>query len=157
ISPYSGSGGTRSSAWAMETARDPRLSHSVALISSPLIMYSTIISSGSQIATYPAMRAPRSRFASVSRFRKWMYASRVRGRSVRLCGNRWTVEMGIGRGELHHPKYHHGRDCATLLRGGRVLIQLLLDVHLRDGADDLVDHLAVLEEQEHRDRAHVEA
>src|SRR3954471_10554932 len=53
------------------------------------------------------MRAPRSRFASVRRFRRWMYASRVRGRSVRLNGNLWTVDRGIGRGN-YTPEIPHG-------------------------------------------------
>src|SRR5689334_14499536 len=40
---------------------------------------------------------------------------------------------------------------------GRVLLELGLDARLRMRADDLVDDLSALEEQEHRDRADVEA
>src|SRR5690242_19211171 len=59
-------------------------------------------SSGSQIATYPDTRAERSRFASVSRLRRWMYASRVRGSSTRACGYRrpatwWCIAMREGK------------------------------------------------------------
>ena len=76
--------------------------------------------------------------------------------------------MGIGRRGYTNPKYHMARGFATCVRRKpdadrtlgpvrvfgtslrRVLLQLLLDVHLRDGADDLVDDLAILEEQQHR-------
>src|SRR5687768_18509775 len=43
------------------------------------------------------------------------------------------------------------------LRLRSVLLQLGLDVRLWYRANDLVDHLAILEEQQQRDRAHVEA
>src|SRR3954463_12555552 len=59
----------------------------------------------------------------------------------------YTITTSAGRASPPGPR----------LRSCGVLLQLLLDVHLRDGAHDLVDDLAVLEEQQHRDGPDVEA
>src|SRR4051794_8354013 len=47
-------------------------------------------------------------------------------------------------------------DGSGALSGGRVLLELRLDHGLRHRADDLIDDLAVLEEQQHRNRADIE-
>src|SRR5215468_819496 len=90
------------------------------------------------------MRADRSRFASVRRLRRCTYASRVRARRTRLCGN-WSA-AGVD-------------TCAraAVLRGCRVLQQLRLDEFAAHGADDLIDHPALLEEEQCGNRTHVEA
>src|ERR1041384_7887802 len=75
--------------------RQPLASRIVALITSPPSRKSVSSSSGSQMATYPEIFAARSRFASLRRFRRWTYASRVRGSRTRLWGNRSAVN-GLG-------------------------------------------------------------
>src|SRR5512146_334412 len=99
-------------------------------------------SSMSETATYPVIRPARSRLASLSRLRRWMYASRVRGSTTRPYGKRSAVgftPMGLRR----------------LCR--RMLLELGFDVRPRHRADDLIDDAPALEEEQRRNRAHIEA
>ena len=102
----------------MDTARVSRVSRQVAFTTSPLSKYRINSSSGSQTATYPEIRAARSRLASVRRLRRWTYARRVRGRSTRLYGNRKLARLRgeggavDGGADMQEGKAHQ-RDCLS--------------------------------------------
>src|SRR4029078_13742602 len=72
-----------------------------------------------------------------------MWRSRVRGSSTRRYGKRRAAGVTI----------------ITPPRSGRrrVLVQLALDHRSLNRADDLIDDATVLEEQERRNRSHVQA